>query len=101
MQRLTEETNDVKPEPKRSRAVRIIAAVLRASTPKTEKFYRIPIGKETEPSWRVACLECGWRILIGEPSEAGPLREAHHKETGHTDIRKRFDMLDCDAGPAL
>ncbi len=63
----------------------------------------VPIDEETSCQiWRVKCRQCGWNFELGEGvhKEIGTARaRAHRRETGHTDIRFRFDMLSVDGGP--
>ena len=63
----------------------------------------VPIDEDTScPIWRVKCRQCGWVYELGEGvhRDIGTARaRVHRRETGHTNIRLRFDMLDVDAGP--
>lgn len=62
----------------------------------------VPIDETSQPVWRVRCLECGWKFELGggvHPDIGTARARVHRQETGHTNIRKRFDLFDCDAGP--
>lgn len=63
----------------------------------------VPIDEDTSCQiWRVKCKQCKWKQELGEGvhREIGTARaRVHRRETGHTDIRFRFDMLDVGAGP--
>ncbi len=63
----------------------------------------VPIDEETSRAiWRVVCRTCSWKYELGEGIhlDIGVARaRAHSRKTGHTDIRNRFDLFDCDGGP--
>ena len=53
------------------------------------------------PVRRVRCKECDWKYELGEGVDRaiGTARaRAHQRETGHTNIRHRFDLYDVDEG---
>jgi len=61
-----------------------------------------PPPQTAQPVWRVVCSVCGWKYELGEGVHVyiGVARaRAHSRKTGHVDIRNRFDLFDCDAGP--
>lgn len=63
----------------------------------------VPIDEDTSlPIRRVRCRQCGWKHELGEgvnPLIGSARARAHRRNTGHTDIRFRFDLLDLDEGP--